>query len=340
MNYKNDLLKLNECAIKKNEKIIKLLPYKTLSGFLDNRVKSEIEGSLSRNNTERSLEELRVGVGWKKAKEITKKEITISNDSIRNIPVRRYKREDLVGRKPVILFIHGGGFFSGSLNNVELPCKTIVDKCDVQVISIDYRLSPENKYPSAIIDCGIVLDEVYQNNELYNVDPNEIYIMGDSAGGNLAIVTTIIDKLFSCNHIAGQILVYPALSLAKKESIVDWEKYQDNENTGLLEPYFKKINNSTENIYNWYAGSYCLENKFISPLNTDSSFKFPRTLLICGEYDFLKFQCDSFFEKFKKTTDITYIEYCGMTHAFMDKIGDFPQAESLCQDVANFIERR
>ena len=339
MNYEEKLVKLNDSALKKSGKIIKLLPDRQAQGFLDSEVKKEIADSVLRNKKNRSITELRAGVGWKNIKDVTKNKITISDETIRDIPVRRYNREVSKKIKPMILFIHGGGFFSGSLDNVDLPCKTIVDKTDIQVLSIDYRLAPENKYPSAIIDCQVILDEIYQNSQSFGIDPEKIYVMGDSAGGNLAFVTTIIDQLSTCNHICGQILVYPVLSLEPEEAIVDWKKYLDVENTGLLAPYFEKISKSTNQIYQWYAEGYDLKSKLISPLNSSSNVQFPRTLLVCGEYDFLKFQCEKFFEKFSKTNEITYIEYSGMNHAFMDKIGDYPQAENLCSEIAKFIER-
>lgn len=339
MIYEDELNQLNDNAYSKGYKTIKLLPNQTEQGFLAPQVKNEINKSLIRNQEPRSVEELRMGAGWRHAKDLTTKEITITNETIRGIRVRRYNRASPKKSKAILLFIHGGGFFSGSLDNVDLPCKTIVDKIDVQVLSIDYRLSPDNKFPSALIDCQTILDEIFQNHHLYGVNPQQIYVMGDSAGGNLSVVTAMIDKLLHCNYIAGQILVYPALSLELNESIVNWHNYTDKEDTGLLQPYFENINQSVHQIYQWYAGDYDLQNQLISPLNSPETFNFPRTLLICGEYDFLKFQCEKFVEKFSNSTDITYIEYSGMTHAFMDKIGDYPQAESLCNDVALFLEK-
>ena len=91
-------------------------------------------------------------------------------------------------KQACLLFFHGGGWVLNDLETHDYLCKSIAKKVEIVVISIDYRLSPENKYPAAIEDAYTAFIWTYLNANLLNIDTNKIAVGGDSSGGTQAAV--------------------------------------------------------------------------------------------------------------------------------------------------------
>lgn len=107
--------------------------------------------------------------------------------------------------------IHGGGFIMGFPELTESRNQSIAQELDCVVFSPSYRLAPEVKYPGAIEDCYASLKHFYQNSEQYGINPNNIIIGGESAGGGLAASLSILARDRGEIPICGQVLVYPML---------------------------------------------------------------------------------------------------------------------------------
>ncbi|KAJ5316536.1 hypothetical protein PENANT_c019G01498 [Penicillium antarcticum] len=116
------------------------------------------------------------------------------------------------GREPAIIHLHGGGYISLSAAITARYHALTVSHTGVQIFSVDYRLSPENPYPTPLNDCWAVLEWVRSNAEQLSVDPARIAVMGESAGGGLAAALTLLarDRAMS-PPLAKQILIYPML---------------------------------------------------------------------------------------------------------------------------------
>jgi acetyl esterase len=110
---------------------------------------------------------------------------TFVNAPGRQIGIRVYLPEESKGMPPVLLF-HGGGFVSGSIFTHDIYAISIAEFTGLPVISVNYRLAPENAYPSALDDCHFVLKWVIDHGSIFDFDASRIIIGGDSAGGNLA----------------------------------------------------------------------------------------------------------------------------------------------------------
>lgn len=91
--------------------------------------------------------------------------------------------EDFEG---TILFFHGGGFANGDIDFYTDTCMKMALKLNRRVVSVDYRRSPEYKFPAALVDCYEVARQLFARELLDDVDPEHIVLFGDSAGGNLA----------------------------------------------------------------------------------------------------------------------------------------------------------
>jgi len=106
------------------------------------------------------------------------------------IPLRFYDKRETREPSPVVLFIHGGGFVIGDLEVYHALCTEIAERLDLPVVSVDYRLAPEHPFPAAPDDCEAAARWVASSPEALGREVTGLVITGDSAGGNLTIVTT------------------------------------------------------------------------------------------------------------------------------------------------------
>lgn len=156
-------------------------------------------------------------------------EITCKLTEIKNLPIGRV--EDRVipgpddtqlpirlytpvaappGPLPVLVFFHGGGFVIGSLDSHDSPCRLIANEARCLVVSVDYRLAPEHRFPAAVEDCLAAVGWVARNAAEINADPTRIAVGGDSAGGNLSAVVAQQLRDAGGPKIVFQLLIYPA----------------------------------------------------------------------------------------------------------------------------------
>jgi len=119
------------------------------------------------------------------------------------IPVRRY-RPATVTTATRLFYIHGGGFVVGSLDSHDAICAEIAEGAGAELVSVDYRLSPEHVWPAAFDDCWAVLIELL-------LEPHPVIVIGDSAGGNLAAGIVLKARDEGLKGIVGQALIYPGL---------------------------------------------------------------------------------------------------------------------------------
>lgn len=119
------------------------------------------------------------------------------------ISVRRYQPAD-IRTTTNLLYLHGGGFVVGSLESHHAICAEIADYAGAELVSVDYRLAPEYRWPAQTDDCFSVLRQLL-------AEGKTIVLIGDSAGGNLAAGLAVRAKAEGLSGIVGQILIYPAL---------------------------------------------------------------------------------------------------------------------------------
>jgi acetyl esterase len=118
------------------------------------------------------------------------------------------------GLAPALVFFHGGGWVIGDLDSHDVVCRQLADSGALIVISVDYRLAPEHKFPAATDDAIAATRWVAANARELGIDASRLSIGGDSAGGNLAAVTALAARDGDGPAIAGQVLIYPATDFA------------------------------------------------------------------------------------------------------------------------------
>ncbi|GEL15907.1 alpha/beta hydrolase [Pediococcus cellicola] len=349
---KSDLMK--KVAVRNADYTMKLVPGMKEEGFFDPKAREEIDASVNNNDTggfgsnnqNQSLEEIRAGMGWKKANYAPSHELTIKNQTFdTTVPARTYVQTALKDSSlPTIIFEHGGGFFGGSLNNVEFPCQALADYGAVRVVSVDYGLAPEHPYPVGLLDSYRVLRWIYENADSCGVDSKKITVMGDSAGGTLSYNLATLDCEFGTNYLNKLVALYPVTYGGKKTELRSRfdspEGLKAKKDQSLIAQYIRNFNGSSASIDDWYIHGADNENMYLSPLNIPSNVlvNFPKTLFMVGEFDPLRLQGEAFYQKMKLAGgNIQYIRYNGMVHAFMDKVGDFRQANDALQEAIQFV---
>ena len=130
-------------------------------------------------------------------------DLIFADGMVQRIPIRRYRPRKIITRT-VLLYLHGGGFVVGSLESHHAICAEIADFAGAELVSVDYRLAPEYRWPAQTDDGFAVLKHLLAAG-------NKVVLIGDSAGGNLAAGLALQARDEELSGIVGQVLIYPAL---------------------------------------------------------------------------------------------------------------------------------
>lgn len=159
---------------------------------------------------------LTAGVTGRLAKGVTTVDRVIEQDGER-VPVRIYRAADQPPESPVVVYFHGGGWTLGALDHSDWLCSQVCLGVGAVVVSVDYRLAPLHRFPTAVLDSVAAVRWVDEHAVELGVDAARIAVMGDSAGGNLAAVVCQVLRDQGGPAIAHQSLIYPATDLRTPE---------------------------------------------------------------------------------------------------------------------------
>jgi len=196
-------------------------------------------------------------------------ELSISDGGI---PVRVYVPES-EGPYPTLVYYHGGGWVIGDLDSHDETCRVLASGADCMVVSVDYRLSPEHEFPTPLEDCYTAFEWVFENADSMQVDTDNVFVGGDSAGGNLAAAVALFARDNGGPETARQVLVYPVT-----DHSFDTPSYEENGDGGLL----------SRDDMEWFWDQYLRDemdgkNPYASPLKAQSLEGLPpATVVTCG----------------------------------------------------------
>ena len=143
--------------------------------------------------------------------------LSILSPSRRDFPARVYTPKAprlTAGLAPCLVFFHGGGWVIGDLDFHDVVCRKLADEGRLIIISVDYRLAPEHKFPAAVDDAIAATKWIADHAGKLGIDTARLSVGGDSAGGNLAAVVAIAARDGNGPAISGQVLIYPAIDFA------------------------------------------------------------------------------------------------------------------------------
>lgn len=267
------------------------------------------------------------------------KDLTVTTAAC-DVPVRIYRPEDVSGKLPAIIWMHGGGFRIGSynMNEGDLVSRELAARGKLVVINVEYRLVTDDiKFPAPQDDCMAVLDWVVANSEKLGVRTNSIFVGGVSAGGCLAATMAVLDRDRGSNFIAGQLLNCPVLhkSLPPISSELQ-EKLKELKGFGLSAELVAEVNKFAVSGGDveaanpaWWAGEV-----------EDLRGLAPVQIYNC-EYDALRASGEKFgFDLEAAGVEVEVVMQRGVPHAHLNRVpADCPEHGETIEGIIGFVRK-
>jgi acetyl esterase len=243
------------------------------------------------------------------------------------VPVRVYTPAG-AGPFAAVLFFHGGGWVVGTLDSHDDVCRSLCRRAGCVVVSVDYRLSPEVKFPAGLDDCFAALRWVAANAGAVHVDPRRIAVAGDSAGGNLAAAVALMARDRGGPAIAFQALLYPVTA-----AYFDTSSYHANA-TGY---------GLTRDTMIWFwkqylAGAEDGQNPYAAPLRARSLSGLPPAFVATAGYDVLRDEGEAYAARLaNEGVPVRAVRYAALHHGFIRLAAAFADAERGLHDTAEAL---
>ena len=243
------------------------------------------------------------------------------------IPIRVYRPRG-EGPFPILLFFHGGGFTIGSINSHDPVARQLCAQAEAVVVSVDYRLAPEAKFPAAVEDCFAATEWVAANAEGIEGDPSRIAVCGDSAGGNLAAVVSLLARDAGRPQLCFQALIYPT---------TDARGGHPSREENAEGPFL------TKDTMEWFEEQYGAVTHpgdwRHSPLLADDLSNLPPALIITAQYDPLRDEGEAYGEALRAAGNtVTVHRYETMGHVFVQLAGMIEQGREAITEVATALK--
>jgi acetyl esterase len=228
------------------------------------------------------------------------------------IPMRVY-RPSLAQDLPALMYFHGGGFVICNLDTHDRACRGLANASGCIVVSVDYRLAPEHKFPAAAEDAYTATCYIAEHAADFGIDPARIGVGGDSAGGNLATVVAMMARDRGGPPLKFQLLIYPVTDFTTHETASERE---------FGRGYFL----DTE-VMDWFADQYFAAEAdrhlpYGSPLKATDLQELPPAMVITGECDPLRDQGEAYADQLRAAgVSVVLKRYDGMIHPFLSLAG-------------------
>jgi acetyl esterase len=228
-----------------------------------------------------------------------------------DIPVRIYTP---IGQAPlpVLVWFHGGGWVLGSLDASDHTCRELANTAGCLVVSVDYRLAPEHKFPAGLRDCDFVFQWALANAASLGGDPTRVAVGGDSAGGNLSTAVCLSARSRGGPAPIFQVLIYPVI-----DHDFDRPSYCENAEGYML----------TAHSMRWFWEQYVhspaeMADPLASPIHASDLSGLPPALIITAEFDPLRDEGEAYADRLRQAgVPVVLSRYDGMIHGFF---GMFP----------------
>jgi acetyl esterase len=237
----------------------------------------------------------------------------------------RVYRPDAGATRPALVYFHGGGWVMGSRDVVDAPCRRLANLAGCVVVSVDYRLAPEHRFPTPVEDCFTATKHLAENAGAFGADPQRVAVGGDSAGGNLAAAVALMARDRGLPPIAFQLLVYPATDCS-----LDTPSYRDHGEAYAL--------TRAAMAYYWdqyLAGPDDRLNPYACPLRARDLRGLPPALVITAEFDPLRDEGEAYAERLRAVGVAAVAHrYDGMIHGFAHMAAHLDQGAQALRDAA------
>ncbi|MFJ5771098.1 alpha/beta hydrolase [Psychrobacillus sp. NPDC093180] len=235
---------------------------------------------------------------------------------------------------PVLMYFHGGAFFSGNLESHDDVARSLCAASGYKVIAVDFRLAPEHPFPAALEDSYNVTKWITEQKDKLKWDGKNLALAGDSSGGNLVAAVSLMARDKKEFTITKQVLFYPSLDLDFSEfrypSLVE-------NGTG----YFVESNQLAELNSFYLLGDVNTDNPLVSPMREENLEDIPETLIITAEYDPFRDEGELFGENLKKAgVHVEVKRYEGVTHGFLGKWTHLDEYKEVYKFTGDFLNAK
>lgn len=243
-----------------------------------------------------------------------------------DIPVRLYTPEG-TGPFPVLTFFHGGGWIAGSLDSHDTMCRCLCRGAGCLVLSVDYRLAPEHKFPAGLEDCYAATCWMAVHAEQFQGDPTRVAIGGDSGGGNFTAAVALMVRDRGGPALAFQLLLWPITDF--RLTTTTWKKYDGYLMTSqefiIVRDFY--LNNEEEQ---WHP--------YAAPLLAPDLHALPPALIITAECDPARDGGEQYGQRLLEAgVPATISRYDGMVHGFMHYVTSVPQANQALAEASHTL---
>jgi acetyl esterase len=244
-----------------------------------------------------------------------------------DIPIRIYVPR---GAKPMpgLVYFHGGGWLRGSLQTHDVLCRALADDGSCVVVSVDYRMAPEHKFPAAVDDALAATRWVAEHADQLGIDAGRLAVGGDSAGGNLAAAVSLLARDAGQPRLAYQVLIYPVTDYN-----FETPSYLANGDGYML----------TRSAMQYYWQQYLRDesdasDQRASPLRARDVAGVPPALVITAEFDPLLDEGRAYADRLRAAgVEVTYSEYAGMIHGFVSSAGVIERGQDAVAEAAGAL---
>ncbi|HME25735.1 MAG TPA: alpha/beta hydrolase [Acetobacteraceae bacterium] len=235
------------------------------------------------------------------------------------------------GPFPLLAFFHGSGFVLCSLDTHDGMCRHLCASAECVVVSVDYRLAPEHKYPAGLDDCVFATKWIAEHAVELEGDAARLVVGGDSAGGNLAAAVALRIRDAGGPRVIGQLLIYPVTDYHTPGT----PSYRDNaDGYGL-----------TRDTMVWFWDHYLTDpaeaaDPYVSPLRARDFSGLPPAIVMIAEYDPLRDEGDYYAEKLRAAgTPAITSRWDGMNHGFLFWVGRVDKADEAMAESCQWLRR-
>ncbi len=235
------------------------------------------------------------------------------------IPLRVYHPMNAGGEPlPAIVYFHGGGWVMGNIETHDTLCRHLANAADAVIVSVDYRLAPEHPFPAAFDDAFEATQFVVEHAADMNVNPDQIGLAGDSAGGNLALAVALKARDEGGPALASQCLLYPVL-----DSRCETESYRQ---FAVAHGLTKE---KMEFFWNAYLGVGDGSDPLSSPAHAGDLSGLPPTMVLTAEYDVLRDEGEEMVVRLRAAgVEVESMRCEGVIHGFIHFAGAIERGQA------------